>query len=112
MITRYCGPRVIAGSHFCAYAQGQLVGAANLINHPLFSHSPDAYLTHVGVVGIDHPNAYELTGALIWDALGFAAERSLKVWFEADNTYTPHYALFEKAPATEVDRDLMLMMNG
>lgn len=64
------------------------------------------------MAGADRPGAHEITAALIRRSLEFAADRGLRVCFEADDTYVPHRTLFERAPAIEVDRDFAIMANG
>ena len=70
-----------------------------------------AYLAHVRVVGPDRPHVHELTAALIRRSLEWAGDAGLRVRFEADEWYAPHLALYETAPAEEVDRDFTILVN-
>lgn len=110
-LAHYCGPNVLEGSHLCALAGDELVGAANLFRSPIDEESDVAYLAHVGVVGTDRPYADKLTQALIRRCLEWAAEDCLRVRFEADEWYAPHLALYLTAPADDIDRDFAIFIN-
>jgi GNAT superfamily N-acetyltransferase len=104
----FCGEAMIPGSVLVMMRGEQMIGAATLLRNPSVPDANEGYLVHVGVIG----NADDaLTAALIRRAMEPASERGLKVRFEADETYQPHRALFEGAPAEEVDRDFGVWSN-
>jgi GNAT superfamily N-acetyltransferase len=111
-IAHYCGPNVLAGSQLCVYRDERLVGAANLILHPFEPESGEAYLVNLGVVDLPTADADTLTGALIRRSLLFAAERGLRVRFEADDPHQPFQSWLLQAPASQVDHDFTIMGNG
>jgi GNAT superfamily N-acetyltransferase len=110
-IAIFCGDKVVAGSQLCVYVGDDLAGGTHLIGNPFGPDASDVYLANFGVVGPDRPGAHEVTAALARRCLEFAAERGLRVGFEADDPYVPHWALFESAPATDVSRDFAIMVN-
>ncbi|MCG8350864.1 MAG: hypothetical protein MI924_24085 [Chloroflexales bacterium] len=110
-LDHYCGPSVLNGSHLCVYTGTTLIGAANLFRDPARPDAAEGYLVHIGVVQKHQADADELTAALIRRSLEWATHHGLNVRFEADDTYQPHRAIFETAPAHEVDREFVLMTN-
>jgi N-acetylglutamate synthase-like GNAT family acetyltransferase len=108
-LRHYCGPEVIAGSHFCAYEDTHLIGASNLITNPLQPAAREGYLVNVGVIHDGTRDADTPTRMLVRRTLEFAAAQKLPVRFEADDTYVPHRTAFEHAPATEIDGDFIIM---
>ncbi|HEY0733489.1 MAG TPA: GNAT family N-acetyltransferase, partial [Herpetosiphonaceae bacterium] len=108
-LAHYCGPNVLLGSQLCVYRDQQLVGAANLIVHPFEPESGEAYLVNLGVLDLPPADADTLTGALIRRSLSFAAERGLRVRFEADDPHQPFQSWLLHAPASEVDHDFTIM---
>jgi hypothetical protein len=115
LLARFCGDDVIEGSSFCAFAGHSLCGAASLIRNPFLPAAQagirnEAYLIHAGVTGIEEPAASQLTMALIRRSILWAGENNYSVRFEADSTYSPHYTLFNAAPAADVDRDFVALL--
>lgn len=111
-LAHYCGPNVLAGSQICVYHGEQLVGGTHLIVHPFEPESGEAYLVNLGVVDLPPNDAYRLTGALIRRSLLFAAERGLRVRFEADNSHQPFQSWLLHAPAAQVDHDFTIMSSA
>jgi predicted N-acetyltransferase YhbS len=107
----FCGEDRIEGSQLGAFEGRKLVGAANLIRNPFDVSRQEAYLVHVGVAerDVSGPLAHMLTAALIRSSLLFADDHELKVRFEADSTFVPHWAIFELSPAAQLDADSVLM---
>ena len=110
-LAHYCGPSVLPGSHLCVFQGDELIGAASLFRLPIGDERDVAYLAHIGVAGPDRPDVHELTAALIRRTLEWAGDAGLRVRFEADEWYAPHLALYETAPAQEVDRDFAIFVN-
>lgn len=111
-LAHYCGPTVLAGSNICVFEGETLIGAANLFRYPPSSEGGDAYLAHIGVVGKERPQVQELTAALIRRSLEWASAVGFRVRFEADEAYAPHHALYESAPADDLDRDFAIYINA
>jgi hypothetical protein len=104
----FCGEAMIRDSVLVMIKGDSIIGAANLLRNPTRPDASEGYLVHVGV--IDKADEM-LTKALIRRSMEFAAGRGLQVRFEADDTYQPHRALFEAAPAEQVDRDFGILCN-
>jgi hypothetical protein len=104
----FCGEAMIPNSLLVMMKGDQMIGAANLMHNPSQPEANEGYLVHVGVIG-ETDDA--LAAALIRRSIELAAARGLKVRFEADDTYQPHRALFEAAPAEDVDRDFGILCN-
>ncbi len=86
------------------------IGAAVLFREETYSQPNEAYLVHIGVVKQEPELARRMVGQLIKHELALAAEKGLRVRFEADDEYKPHRALYESSPAIEVNRDLCVMV--
>lgn len=108
----FMGEDVVPGTSLCAYLDGELVGAANLIKTPFATDGPEAYMVWVGVLESAVADAVESTAILIRRLLEIAGEAGLRVRFEADGSYVPHRKILDAAPAVEVDRDFMAMSDG
>lgn len=109
VVERFLGPATIYGSELCLIAGDTPIGAAVLFKDTLLPRPKEGYLVHVGVLGLDHPKAAELTHALIRAELEYAAANGLNVRFEADAEYIPHQQLYAAAPAVEIDQDLFIL---
>jgi GNAT superfamily N-acetyltransferase len=111
-LAHYCGPNVLPGSQLCVYCGEKLVGAANLIANPFQPSDHEAYLVNLGTVELPPADAELLTGALIRESLRLAAERGLRLRFEADDAHQPFQSWLLHAPAAERDPDFVIMGNS
>lgn len=106
----FLGPNTIVGSEVWAMDGEKPIGAAVLFREEAYSQPNEAYLVHIGVVEQEPQPARRMTAQLIKHEMAFAAEKGLRVRFEADDEYKPHRAFYESSPAIEVNRDLCIMV--
>jgi GNAT superfamily N-acetyltransferase len=101
----FCGSDLLPWSIMRVTYGGDLVGVGGLYAE----RADEAYLCTVGVVNLPDDVTFSLTERLIHDLIKLAGVYGLRVRFEADAAYWPHYAILATAPAQERDDDFTIL---